>query len=179
MESSMPDYEEIRMERTMQIFQINTSRYRSVWPVETLIDIREPDGSRAKLVVEVTIVDDQRIKGYLPSRCWFDGNDDLRMTFYATPSLPSAARPFGDGPLYVFCHELKDGQVVEYDIDTTVFIEHMANPLFWDYDDDRATGVRYVFVCGPKGVSTLFPQESIDRLVKPSPVTELPVDPFI
>ena len=179
MESSMPDFEEIRMERTMQIYQINTSRYRWVMPVETLIDIREPDGSRAKLVTHVTIVDDQQIKGYLPSRCWFDGNDDLRMTFYATPSLPPAARPFGEGPLYVFWIDVRDGQVIEYDIDTTVFIEHMANPLFWDHDDDRATGVRYVFVCGPKGVPTVFAQHSIDRMVEPDRGIEMPVDPFV
>jgi hypothetical protein len=75
-------------------------------------------------------VEDGRVRGLLPSKCWIvDTPDRLRieMTFYACSGLPDRARPFGDGPTYVCAFAVHSDTVVEYPVELRMFIDHIVD----------------------------------------------------
>jgi len=148
-ESNLPPFDQVVAQHTMRMERIVVEDFPSE-VVDTLIDVSYSDGTGwpHHPAVRLYKVQCERIQGYLPAKVWFDARDkQLHMSFYCTPSLPDAARPFGNDPMYVFTLDVNQFTTVSYDVEARVFIDQLNIP------NDTC---RYVFVFG---------QSQYDRLI--------------
>lgn len=136
--SNMPPAEEVAAEHTMMIHRVRVNDHPSK-NVRTFLDrtirntaTEQPRLKWEGLYVQLYEVSDARTNGYLPAKAWITGltDDDqpkIEMSFYVTPSLPPAARAFGDGPMYVFATAVDSNETIEYDVQARVFVDHIMH----------------------------------------------------
>lgn len=120
---------------------------------DTYIDLVARTGERVAASVTLYTVTEPRTTGYLPSKVWIEqATGNMEMMFYCNPTLPAGARPFGDGPMYVWKVAVGSDITVEYDVEARVFVDQ----VLW-----RET-VWYVFVCGEQHLGKLIaPKENV------------------
>lgn len=155
--STLAPLEEIADQQVMKIIHVNVTSHRS--SVQRMaISVIDRDGNTDPRT-EFTIyqIDDSRVTGLLPSKCWVKSSlfseKTIGMTFYSSTFLPDRARPFGDGPTYVCVIVPPEEGVVEYPVELRMFIDHIVDTL---------GTCHYVFCFG---------QEVYDKLIiKPAPL---------
>lgn len=142
----MPPVDVVRAQHTMKMERIIVQNF-PFEKRETLVDIISRSGTSTRAIVNLYNVDDDRTRGYLPSKVWkVDGSTE--MVFYCTPSLPAGARPFGEGPMYVFELLVGSQVTVEYDVEARLFVDQVVTP----------NGVWYVFVFGEDQLGKIIAQ---------------------
>jgi hypothetical protein len=156
--TQLPTFEQQHALHTMQIVRLDVTLFKRT-KVSTHFDIvsdkYEPERN---VQVQLFTVDDPRVRGYLPSKVWVHDDPQseigprIEMSFYVNPTLPAAAKPFGDGPMYVFALQSDTEEVVEYDVQTRIFIDHILG---------TDGNIWYVFCFG---------QAQYDQIVVTSPV---------
>lgn len=100
------------------------------------------NGERHQVWGRVYEFDDDRFRGYLPSKLWKTGNN-YQMVFYCSNQLPTAARAFGDGKTYVLLFDIvnsNERMTIEYDADMRIFIDQLIN--------DQTNIITYVVLFG-------------------------------
>lgn len=142
--SSMPPPEEIEALVLMNIMQLVVQDHPATLHKLT-VEVGSGDTFNNAQALIYTI-DDPVIKGYLPSRVWFAGEDETCMSFYVNQSLPKEARPLGDQGFCVFILDVPPRATVRYDIYTQLFIDQLNTPY----------GMKYVFVFAEKELPKLL-----------------------
>lgn len=90
----------------------------------------------------LSVLDEDSVRGYLPSKIWHYSYDDLfRLSYYTNDGLNNNVRPFGNGKTYALVLHPDDGEVYYYPIEWRVFIEHVVCP-------SAPAGIAYVFLFG-------------------------------
>lgn len=150
MESSLPLPEEILVQKTMSIVRINVTD-QPYHMAKTTLFISTQRGVRIPLEAPVYVIDDERVRGYIPTKSLiydYDLIDDthqnphLEMVFFTSPSLPDQVRPFAGGKTYVMLFRATLDMVLEYDIEQRILIDQQVV---------SATGdVYYIIVFGHK-----------------------------
>ena len=84
-------------------------------------------------------IDHEPTLGYIPTKCWH-GDGTYKMMYYVSSALPSAARPFGNEPCYVFLVPASKNHTIEYDSETRNFIDQISTP----------DAMMYMFIFGEK-----------------------------
>lgn len=147
--TQLPDYDLVVGEECLSIVNIVLSDDRIVRSyTESVIDFGlDRRGSVRGVLWEVpsSVVD-----GYMPSRVWYDPNvSTYRMTFYVGGGLPDSVRPFKGGSMYIFEALPVEGEVMTYDKELSMFVDHVPN-------SSTPIGVAYLFV---------FPESMLDKFV--------------
>jgi hypothetical protein len=79
-----------------------------------------------QLVVNVYRIDNVRTQGYIPSKVWWsEQDDDINFLYYTSPTLPTAARPFGDNWCYAFTKSIRTDELIDYPIDARVLVDQV------------------------------------------------------
>lgn len=107
----------------------------------------DPTWPARSVRADLRTLDDPDLKGLMPSRVWHDSIHGLMFAFYTSPSIPVQGRPFQDGPTYILVLEPGSADILEYDLETRLFIDQVPTP----------DGIKYVI---------LFGQEQYDKVVK-------------
>jgi len=149
LQSFMPPFEEVKNEvmMSMQIVSLRTSKDSGVTndAVMTTMEWENTNGETAPVHGILTKIDRDDVRGYLPSRIWYNNTKAaFNLSFYTNSTLPDGVKPFRNGPTYVLVVSMRDANVwpkLNYPADWTVFIEHVVTP-------DSVNGVTYVFVFG-------------------------------
>jgi hypothetical protein len=121
LKSSLPfdEVKEALRQNTVTITSVSLSDYK-MRKVLTNIDRGDEP-----LSVSLYTMDNEKVRGYMPSKVWWDGG--INMLYYTSPTMPVAARPFGDAPVYCFTTSLT-GQDITYDANWRVFIDQIITP---------------------------------------------------
>lgn len=83
-------------------------------------------GEASPITATVYRINHMSILGYIPSKLWWNAdNGEIYLLYYTSPTLPAAARPFGDKPCYVFTRRIRDNETVDYPIDARVLIDQL------------------------------------------------------
>lgn len=130
--SNMPsasEAEEVRREQVMRIERVVVTDMPST-RVRLNIDTvtRNGEGVRKPVVCNMWTIDLDRVRGYLPSKVWYDQDRQLHAVFYCSSALPTAVRAFGDGPTYVCAFQINEWTTVEYGVDMRLFIDQVQMP---------------------------------------------------
>ena len=135
MKSLLPSAAEVNETQMMRIYrtQLNQFKYRNIKTNIEFVD--ETSGKRTCASPNIYRIDDPKVVGYMPSKIWHD-DDGFNLLFYTSPSLPNAARPFGDRPCYAFTLFVRYGTSIEYDWQTRIFIDQVQTKV----------GMAYVFL---------------------------------
>ena len=129
-QSGLPPLEDIREEQTMRIYTITTDKFERI-QVETTLMVSHPDKAPRPLVATVIMIDDDRVKEYMPSKVWataspFD-RPVFKVLYYINTSLPQAVKPFKDNT-YLMYFIPDDDEVIEYDVNVRMFMDQVAVP---------------------------------------------------
>lgn len=150
--SNLPPAAEIREAIRIRIEQVVVNNHPC--STEHVAFDRITGGERCATYTLVYRVEDARVDGQLPSKAFFNGTDELILTFYCSPSLPNRARPFAGGPVYVMWFNVPTGTTIEYDGEVRLFIDQVQ----------AADGmIRYI---------VMFGQEQYDQVVLSAPKRE-------
>lgn len=141
--SGLPSIEKIREEATMRIITLNTAPFyrRQVETFMTVTNDRKTpslvtlDGSglqsRNPLVATLLHLDDERIKGFMPSKVWADSyqspQHELNILYYINTTMPLAVKPFKDNT-YLMYFMPAPGDVIEYDVNVRFFMDQVMVP---------------------------------------------------
>lgn len=125
-ESNLPSAEQIRAERTMRIERRVLSQYDNEL-VKLHFDAVNVRGDKRAVICKMSTIDDDHIRGLLPSKCWIDDDGELHIVWYSTDGFPVAARAFGSGRTYVAKFIVDDYTTIEYDVQTRVFIDQVLD----------------------------------------------------
>ena len=103
-------------------------------------------GETAPITATVYRINHTSILGYIPSKLWWNTNNgEIYLLYYTSPTLPAAARPFGDKPCYVFTRRIKDHETIDYPIDARVLIDQLLidGEMFYVFmfADDQAKNI--------------------------------------
>lgn len=132
LKSNMPsagEAEQMRLEQVMRIeLVVVTDGEADV--VELNIDtvLGNGAGARKPVVCNMWTIDEDRVRGYLPSKVWWDHQRRLHAVFYCSSALPAAVRAFGDGPTYVCTVAINEWATVEYSTEMRLFIDQVQMP---------------------------------------------------
>jgi hypothetical protein len=103
-------------------------------------------GIATSITATVYRIDDPCVLGYIPSKLWWkQSNADIYLLYYTSPTLPPAARPFGDKPCFVFTRKVRDDETIDYPIDARVLIDQLMidGEMFYVFmfADDQAKSI--------------------------------------
>jgi hypothetical protein len=103
-------------------------------------------GKAEPITANIYRIDDARTKSYIPSKAWWSSDDDdIHLLYYTSPTLPSAARPFGDKPCYAFTKAIKDNETIDYPIDAKILIDQLlingSMHYLFLFADDQAKSI--------------------------------------
>lgn len=147
-ETSLPCPEQVSEARTMFIVRVRVTDLPCRL-VETTIN-RSVDGGRVPLVCRLYSIDDDRIRGYIPTKSLLvdkpnelfyepaDSGPALEMIFFTSASLPANVRPYGQGKTHVLTAIIDHNTVIDYDIDARILIDQQVHNNL----------VMYIFVFG-------------------------------
>jgi hypothetical protein len=150
--SNLPPAAEIREAIRIRIEQVIVNQHP--WELEHVAFDQIVNGATLDTYTPVYKVEDTRIDGQLPSKAFFNANDELILTFYCSPSLPNRARPFAGGPVYVMWFNVPTGTTIEYDGEVRLFIDQVQG-------SDHT--IRYI---------VMFGQEQYEQIVLSAPRTD-------
>lgn len=173
--SGLPPLEQIREESTMRIITVNTSPFKRK-QVETFMMVSNdgkycsPHASYAvavgsglqpgPLVATLLHLDDERIKGFMPSKVWTFSSlfsmIEFNILYYINTTLPKAVKPFKDNT-YLMYFTPRPGDVIEYDVNVRFFMDQIMVP---------GVGMTYVVMFGDESyedivLKEIAPPESI------------------
>lgn len=101
----------------------------------------------------LSVISDDDVRGYLPSRVWYDNASGVfRVSYYTNPTLHVNARPFKDGNTYVLVFMPEEDKVYQYPEDWRVFIEHVVCPV-------APIGIAYVMIFGEEMYSEIIAED--------------------
>lgn len=126
LESLLPPPEIIQAQQSITIQHIRLGACGSK-PLLTRFGIKNTTTGEAKAITAAVFrVDQPSVLGYIPSKLWWKAeNDEIYLLYYTSPTLPEAARPFGDKPCYVFTRRIMDDESIDYPIDARVLIDQI------------------------------------------------------
>lgn len=101
----------------------------------------------------LSVISDENVRGYLPSRVWYDRDAGVfRVSYYTNPTLHVNARPFKDGNTYVLVFMPEEDTVYQYPEDWRVFIEHVVYP-------PAPIGIAYVMIFGEEMYNEIIAED--------------------
>lgn len=122
--TALPPLEEIREANTMRIIVVDSNDFAKEVLKTSMFSVGHDD-EREPLYATVVKITDERVKGFMPSKVWWDdATEQFQLLYYVNPSLPKATKPFKDNTymMYVYvdnCPEL------EYDLSMRLFIDQV------------------------------------------------------
>lgn len=133
----VPDNIRTQVAMSMRTIGLHTS---SIVKSTLAVQYNEEDAVSAHGVLSV--ISDENVRGYLPSRVWYDNDARVfRVSYYTNTTLSANARPFKDGNTYVLVFTPEEDVVYQYPEDWRVFIEHVVYP-------PGPIGIAYVLIFG-------------------------------
>lgn len=151
--SALPPIDEVREQSTMQIITVSTKPFRRE-TVKTSLCVVSEGGKRSNVVSSLITFDDKRVKGYMPSKVWWNDRDEcFDVLFYVNSSLPKSVRPFKDNTYLLYVYP-QYGQTLEYDVNIRVFIDQVKTNV----------GMAHVFMFGDESYHaiTMTPNKDIE-----------------
>ena len=144
--SSMPPIDQNA--QNMSIITLPLSNFRAtvqhtIFEVDTPLSVTE-------LSTDVYDITHPQTKGYLPSKIWWDNQAGFMMLYYVCPSLPNAARPFGDGKTFAFMIKAAEWRTINYPAGIRIFIDQIMT-------DD---GMFIFFLCSEKEFEKILKVET-------------------
>ena len=129
--SRLPPLEKVRELNTMKIITVNTKMFESriVETALTLTNTLSEGPYSRPLVATLYKINDERVKGFIPTKVWVDVEDVtpyFNVLYYCTPTLPQAATPF-KGDTYLMYFMPSEGDVVEYDFNIRFFMDQVPS----------------------------------------------------
>jgi hypothetical protein len=126
LQSFLPPPEVIQEQQTITIIPIQLGRSVGKKLVTRFGIKNTSNHAGFPLGATVYRIDNPRTLGYIPSKIWYDRDDgELYFLYYTSPTLPAAARPFGDKPCYVFTRRINADETIDYPIDARVLIDQV------------------------------------------------------
>lgn len=126
LQSLLPPPEVIREQQSITIrhVQLGTCERKKLLTRFGITDT--VTGAMTPIEATVYRVADPCILGYIPSKLWWNaGSGEIYMLYYTSPTLPPAARPFGDKPCYVFTRLIRNNETIDYPIDARILIDQL------------------------------------------------------
>jgi hypothetical protein len=146
MQSLLPPPEVIQEQQSITIRHVRLSQSEGR-KLDTRFGVTNL-GTGIATPIKATIyrIADPCVLGYIPSKLWYKpSNDDIYLLYYTSPTLPAAARPFGDKPCFVFTRRVKDDETIDYPIDARVLIDQLMidGEMFYIFmfADDQAKSI--------------------------------------
>lgn len=154
-QSSLPPAEQIKQQRTVRIIRhvlvFKDSVIDNNFYCKALLHLDVSSDfwcERNAVTAKIYKINNDVVKGYIPSKMWFNRNNDIEMLFYVSDHLPERARPFAKQDMYVAVFEVDGDECIEYDIETTMFIDQLI------------TSDHHVFYV------IVFGQDQYDKIIK-------------
>jgi hypothetical protein len=124
--SSLPPAEYINDQQSITISNISLGGFPCRQLLTRFGVTNTDSGTSEPLTVNVYRIDNERTRGYIPSKTWWTSeDDDIHLLYYTSPTLPPAARPFGDSPCYAFTRSIQMNESIDYPIDTKVLVDQI------------------------------------------------------
>lgn len=148
---SPEDALEDRTNNTMTLRRITVTALPCKVVQTTLFQQYAGDAFPTPLWADLYTIDDDSVRGYIPTKSLFGCNNHLEMVFFVSPSLPPQVRPFGEGKTHVLVFDVPNECAISYDIEKRILLDQQVNP---------ATGiVYYIVVFGDKQYTDIIIEE--------------------
>jgi hypothetical protein len=82
------------------------------------------DGIEEDCYVKILEIDDKRVRGYIPSKVWYDKDGYINVLYYVSGGLPEAVRPF-KGKTYLMWRYMELDKTLVYDGNIRMFMDQI------------------------------------------------------
>ena len=124
--SSLPPIGDDITPQMISIINVGLTKFTSNKVATNLLARDIETGETTVIDPYVFKIDDPLVEGYIPSKIWFGTDNQLHLLYYASPTMPAGARPFGNKPCYLFARLIDESEIIDYPLEARILIDQVS-----------------------------------------------------